>query len=91
MVQNEQLATVADVIAAFGGPNAMASVFGGVPSRFCNARAKGAFPASWHMRIYVECLKRGLTIAPELVGMTSEIMAHANADAAAKLAQMTAE
>ncbi len=91
MNETVRLTTVSDVIAAFGGPNAMASVFGGVPSRFCNARAKGAFPASMHMQIYVQCLKRGLTIAPELVGMTSEIMARANADAAGKLAQMTAE
>lgn len=68
------LASVSDVIDAFGGPNAMAHVFGGVPSRFCNARAKGEFPKSMHMQIYVECRRRNLNIAPELVGVPVEMM-----------------
>ena len=88
MSETKQLTTVSDVIAAFGGPNAMARVFGGVPSRFCNARAKGAFPASMHMRLYVECKKRKLNVAPELVGMPGEITAEGSLR---ELMQMAAE
>lgn len=80
MGQCGQLNSVSDVIAAFGGVTAMAQVFGGVPSRFGNYQTKGEFPRSMHMSIYVECLKRGLKIAPELVGMTSDVMAIARGE-----------
>jgi hypothetical protein len=63
------LQTVSEVIDAFGGPKAMCSIFGGVPSRFYNYKAAGKFPEQMHMRIYVEARERGLNIAPELIGM----------------------
>jgi hypothetical protein len=69
MVRKSQLDTVDEVIHAFGGVKAMCSVFGGVPSRFSNYKAAGRFPDSMHMRVYVEAEARGLTIAPELIGM----------------------
>jgi hypothetical protein len=72
MNRSSELASVSEVIAAFGGPSAMARIFGGFPSRFCNYRAKAAFPPNMHMRVYCECVKRGLTVAPELVGMDAE-------------------
>ena len=72
--------TVADVINAFGGVKAIQAVFGGVPSRFANYKARNAFPGYLHMRVYAECLKRGLTIAPELVGMTADEMAIARGE-----------
>jgi hypothetical protein len=72
---SEPLSSVSDIIDALGGPSRMAGIFGGGPSRFCNYRSAGRFPESMHMRIYVECLKRGLSIAPELVGMSAEVMA----------------
>lgn len=83
-----QLETVSQVINAFGGPKAMAKVFGGVPSRFSNYRGRGRFPASMHMRLYVECKKRNLNVAPELVGMPGEITAEGTAP---ELMQMAAE
>jgi hypothetical protein len=80
MSKSPTLNTVADLMAALGGATAMVKMFGGVPSRFANYKLRGAFPDSMHMRIYVECLKRGLTIAPELVGMTDELMALARGE-----------
>jgi hypothetical protein len=69
MSGKSQLATVSDVINAFGGPKAMCVIFGGVPSRFCNYRTAGKFPDSMHMKIYMAARERGLNIAPELLGM----------------------
>jgi hypothetical protein len=80
MTSNRQLTTVNEIIDALGGPRGMASLFGGVPHRFSNYKAAGRFPEMMHMRIYAECLKRGLTIAPELVGMTDELMALARGE-----------
>ena len=82
MQSNHQLNSVSEIIDALGGPSAMTRIFGGGPSRFCNYRAKGTFPEKMHMKIYAACMKRGLNIAPELVGMTSEAMAHIRDDAA---------
>lgn len=69
------LKTASEVVDAFGGAKAMSAIFGGVPSRFYNYKAAGRFPDNMHMRVYVECVKRGLPIAPELVGMTEDEMA----------------
>jgi hypothetical protein len=74
------LRTVADVIDAFGGIRGIRAVFGGVPSRFANYKARNSFPGYLHMRVYAECLKRGLTIAPELIGMTPDEMAIARGE-----------
>jgi hypothetical protein len=80
MNERSRLISASEVIDALGGPTAMTQIFGGGPSRFCNYRAKGGFPDNMHMRIYAECLKRGLTIAPELIGMTDELMALARGE-----------
>ncbi len=69
MTRKIQLNTVEEVIDAFGGMKAMCAIFGGGLSRFSNYKAAGCFPASMHMKIYVEACDRGLTIAPELIGM----------------------
>jgi hypothetical protein len=66
------LQTVPDVIDAFGGPTAMGAIFGGGPSKYCNYKASGRFPEKMHMRIYKAALKRGLNIAPELIGLEEE-------------------
>ncbi len=64
----EQLDTVEKVIEAFGGPEGMRALFGGVPSRWSNFKANGRFPQAMHMQIYVAACKLGLTISPDLVG-----------------------
>jgi hypothetical protein len=75
MKRKSLLKTASDVVDAFGGAKAMSAIFGGVPSRFYNYKAAGRFPDAMHMRVYVECVKRGLRIAPELVGMTEDAQA----------------
>lgn len=75
MTRKSQLSTVEEVIHAFGGVKEMCCLFGGVPSRFSNYKAAGRFPDYMHMRVYVEAAARGLNIAPELVGMTPDVMA----------------
>jgi hypothetical protein len=67
--KSQQLRTVEEVIAAFGGLAGCQAIFGGVLSRFCNYKAAGRFPDNMHMKIYVEAMARGLNIAPELIGM----------------------
>lgn len=74
MTRKSQLHTVEEVVAAFGGLAGCQAIFGGALSRFCNYKAAGCFPPSMHMRVYVECVKRGLPIAPELVGMTEDAL-----------------
>ena len=69
MTSSKQLKTVSEVIDAFEGNKAMCAIFGGVPTRFANYKARGKFPDSMHMRIYIEARDRGLNIAPELIGM----------------------
>lgn len=91
MTTGLQLTTVDEVIDALGGPRGMASLFGGVPNRFSNHKAAGRFPETMHMRIYVECLKRGLNIAPQLVGMTPDVMAIARGERQRRLPLQAAE
>lgn len=75
MSKSPKLLTVADVIAAFGGPKAMVNIFGGVRTRFANYKLRGEFPSNMHMEIFCECMRRGFDIAPELVGMTPDVVA----------------
>jgi hypothetical protein len=72
MSETRLLRSASDVIDVLGGPKACAKIFGGVPTRFSNYKAAGRFPEGMHMRVYCECVKRGLTVAPELVGMDAE-------------------
>ncbi len=74
------IGSVSEIIDALGGPTACSKIFGGVPNRFSNYKAADAFPEAMHMRIYCECMKRGLNIAPELVGMTPDVMACARGE-----------
>lgn len=69
MTRKSQLSTIDEVIAAFGGVAGCQGIFGGVPGRFYNYKAKKVFPPYMHMQIYVEAKARGLRIAPELIGM----------------------
>jgi hypothetical protein len=91
MTRKSQLETVGAVIDAFGGVKVMCSIFGGVPSRFGNYKMRGIFPDHMHMRVYVECVKRGLPIAPELVGMTEDELAIAQGRRQAELRLQAAE
>ena len=68
MTSSKQLKTVSEVIDSFGGTKAMCAIFGGVPTRFANYKARGKFPDSMHMRIYRAARKRGLNIADKLLG-----------------------
>jgi len=69
MTGKSQLKSIDAVIDAFGGITAMREIFGGVPTRFYNFKAKGKFPKYLHMDIYNAACERGLNIAPELIGM----------------------
>lgn len=90
-MRKSQLSTVGEVIDGFGGVAACQEIFGGGPTRFANYKARGCFPPSMHMRVYVECMKRGLPIAPELVGMTEDAMAIARGKRQRALALQAAE
>lgn len=62
------LMTVDDVIRELGGATQVARILSvGVPA-VSNAKKAGRFPHRWRMRIYEEADRRGLRIAPELIG-----------------------
>jgi hypothetical protein len=91
MTPKSQLQTIDEVIHALGGPKVLCNLFGGVPSRWSNYKAAGRFPDAMHMRVYVECVKRGVPIAPELVGMTEDELAIAQGRRQTELRLQAAE
>lgn len=62
------LNTVREVVAAFGGPAAMAKRFGVGTSAVSNWQGWDRLPDHMHMKIFLAARELGLTLTPELVG-----------------------
>tara|TARA_R100001244_G_scaffold2541_1_gene3934 strand:- start:10680 stop:10886 length:207 start_codon:yes stop_codon:yes gene_type:complete len=62
---------VSAIIAALGGNKAVADLFGVLPSAVSNWKAAGRFPDRLHLRVFLECQSRGVSVPPELLSTTS--------------------
>lgn len=58
--------TVADLVAAFGGTGKLAEWLDVVPSTVSNWKEQNAIPTGWHLRLYLECERRGIAFAPKI-------------------------
>lgn len=66
------LNTVDEVITALGGPRQVAQLVNVGPSAISNAKKAEHIPHPWRLAIYREAERRGLVIAPDLIGLPSE-------------------
>lgn len=63
------IASIADLVAAFGGTGAFAQWLDVVPSCVSNWKQEGHIPRGYHLTIYLESQKRGLALHPKLFGL----------------------
>ena len=66
-----KLTSPAEIISAFGGPTAMARWAKVVPSAICNWAERG-IPPSWHLKLLIECRRRGFAIDPSALDIDGE-------------------
>lgn len=59
---NHRIASIDDLIAAFGGTTALGDWLGVGASAVSNWQARGNIPTGWHLRIYLECERRRIPI-----------------------------
>ena len=68
---SDSLTTIDELIEALGGTSVVSSWLGVGSSAVSNWRARNELPGGWHLRIYLEAVKRGLSIDPQLFGMSA--------------------
>jgi hypothetical protein len=66
MKRNGSIRNIHDLVTAFGGSGKFADWLGVTGSYVSNMLARGYLPGGFHMRVYVELKRRGLTVSPEL-------------------------
>jgi len=66
-----KLTSSSEIIEAFGGPTAMARWAKVVPSAISNWAERG-IPPSWHLRLIIECRRRGFAIDPVAFDLEGE-------------------
>jgi hypothetical protein len=64
--------TVAQLVAAFGGTGKLAEWLDVVPSTVSNWKEQNSIPTGWHLRLYLECEKRGISFAPKIFRLKEE-------------------
>ena len=64
-----RIETVTHLVAAFGGTSALAAWLDVVPSTVSNWNDQDFIPTGWHLRIYLECQRKGLHVSPKLFGL----------------------
>lgn len=64
------LQTVEKVIDELGGSAKVAELVGVGVSAVSMAKSRNHFPHAWRMRLWEEASRRGLEIAPNLIGQT---------------------
>lgn len=57
-----RLATVDELLDALGGTGAVAELLGIGASTVSNWRAASEIPVGWHMRLFAECVNRGIEV-----------------------------
>jgi hypothetical protein len=68
-----QIHTVDQLIVAFGGPTGLADWAGLGSTAIANWASRSFIPPGWHLRLYVEACRRGLSLDLEaLFGLSSD-------------------
>jgi hypothetical protein len=64
--------SIEELIEALGGDTAVAGMFGISQPAVANWKARGQIATGWHMRLYAEVRRMGLSINPAVFGLTEE-------------------
>ncbi len=63
---------VVKLVKALGGPTVVGEWLNIRTTAVSNWSSQGWIPPGWHLRLYLECLRRGLEVDPVLFGVTDE-------------------
>lgn len=69
MSKRETIRTVADLVTAFGGNKAMGDWADVGETAVCNWKDANEIPRGYHLRLWFEAERRGLTVDPDLFGV----------------------
>ncbi len=64
--------TIEELINALGGNTILAAELHVAQPAVANWKVRGQIPTGWHMRLYALLAKQGLTLNPEVFGMTED-------------------
>lgn len=69
---NSKLATIRDVVLAFGGPAELGQWCGINANAVSNWMGRGEIPPCWHLRLILEARRRGFEIDPVVFGLEGD-------------------
>ena len=67
---SKHLATIDELIEALGGTSAVSRWLGVGASAVSNWRTRNELPGGWHLRLYLEAMRRGIEVEPGLFGVS---------------------
>lgn len=73
MSKRETIRTVADLVSAFGGNNAMAEWADVGTPAVCNWKDANEIPRGYHLRLWLEIERRGFSVDPDLFGVSDYV------------------
>lgn len=68
---NHRIGSIDELISALGGPTALGEHLGVGASAVSNWIARGYIPTGWHLRLYLEVERRGLSIDLSVFGFVA--------------------
>jgi hypothetical protein len=66
--------SIADLIAALGGPSSIGDWLGITQEAVSNWKARDCIPPGWHLKLLVALNRRGLTVNPNLFDIDADDM-----------------
>jgi hypothetical protein len=73
MNKRETIRTVADLVTAFGGNKAMGDWADVGETAVCNWKDANEIPRGYHLRLWLEVERRGLSVDPDLFGVAEYV------------------
>ncbi len=73
MSKRDQIKTIADLVAAFGGNKSMADWADVGETAVCNWKDANEIPRGYHLRLWFEAERRGLSVDPNLFGVAEYV------------------
>lgn len=73
MTERAQINTVSELVDAFGGNKPMADWADAGETAVCNWKAANEIPRGYHLRMWLEADRRGLSINPKLFGVSEYV------------------